>query len=454
MFRKLTVLFVAAQLINNAATFKPYTTMRKFVLLSVFLFNVSASSTWAQLLFSESFSYTAGDLTANSSGNWTAHSGATGIKIQTSPTTPLTFTGYAGSGGGSVALANSSTNSEDANRAFTTQSSGAVYASFMVRYTSAPTTGDYNVHFRTSTGITMARLYARDDGSGNLKLGVSKAGISIFTYATGNYAYNTTYLVVLKYQFVAGTFNDVFSLFIFSPGNSIPNSEPASPQATDAPATDGDAANLGAFALRQSSITPMNSIIGGIRVATTWGQAALPVELLSFSGKNTEGGNLLTWETASEVNNKGFEVEKSSDGLRFEKVGFVAGNNKASTYQFLDNLTSARVETSPTFLTYYRLRQIDNDGKEILSKVISIQNKGAKGSLAVYPNPVSTHLTIEGIARDEATEGPDFQIFNLLGQQVLTGKTPSGGRGLDVSALPQGSYVLKVGAEQVKFVKQ
>jgi Secretion system C-terminal sorting domain len=68
--------------------------------------------------------------------------------------------------------------------------------------------------------------------------------------------------------------------------------------------------------------------------------------------------------------------------------------------------------------------------------------------LAVYPNPVSNTLIVEN------TEGGDFQIFNLLGQQVLTGKTPSGGRGLDVSALPQGTYFLKVGAEQAKFLKQ
>ncbi|MBL7814131.1 MAG: T9SS type A sorting domain-containing protein [Saprospiraceae bacterium] len=177
----------------------------------------------------------------------------------------------------------------------------------------------------------------------------------------------------------------------------------------------------------------------------------IPVGLLSFTAAKNDNttANILTWATASEVNNKGFEVEKSSDGLRFEKMGFVAGNNKASTYQFLDNLTSARIETSPTFLTYYRLRQIDNDGKETLSKVITIEDKGAKGKLAVFPNPVSNLLTVEN------TEGGNFQIFNLLGQQVLTGKTPpSGAGGLDVSALPQGTYILKVGAEQAKFIKQ
>ena len=88
---------------------------------------------------------------------------------------------------------------------------------------------------------------------------------------------------------------------------------------------------------------------------------------------------------------------------------------------------------------------MDNDGKETLSKVISVQSKG-NDKLKVYPNPVSNILTIE-------TEvNTDFQIINLLGQAILTGKTTA--QRIDVSALPQGSYVLKVGAEQVRFIKQ
>jgi hypothetical protein len=162
----------------------------------------------------------------------------------------------------------------------------------------------------------------------------------------------------------------------------------------------------------------------------------VPVELMRFSGKTTEGGNLLTWETASEVNNKGFQVERLNGSI-WESIGFKTANHKASTYQFLDN--------NPLSTSNYRLRQIDNDGKETLSKVITIENKGAKGKLTVYPNPVSNTLNLN------FTKGDNFQILNLLGQQVLRGKTAAQ---VDVSALPQGSYVLKVGAEQVKFVKQ
>ena len=175
----------------------------------------------------------------------------------------------------------------------------------------------------------------------------------------------------------------------------------------------------------------------------------LPVELLDFSGTNTEGGNLLTWTTANEANNKGFQVERRQvTGDSWDILGFKPANNKSSTYTFTDN--------APPPTSYYRLRQIDNDGKETLSKVISIASKG-NNKLKVYPNPVSNILTIENISQSQSfgTEGGNFQIINLLGQQVLNGKIPPlGAVGLDVSALPQGNYILKMAAEQVKFIKR
>jgi hypothetical protein len=171
----------------------------------------------------------------------------------------------------------------------------------------------------------------------------------------------------------------------------------------------------------------------------------LPVELLSFNGKNTGESNLLTWQTAGELNNSHFFIERSTDGTIFQEIGKVKGNNKPSIYEFYDN--------QPYALNYYRLKQIDFDGTESLSKIISIAQNGNENGLVFYPNPVSHTLTVEH------TEGPygkywednNVQILNLLGQQVLTGKT---GQQMDVSILPQGTYILKSGAEQAKFVKQ
>ena len=189
-----------------------------------------------------------------------------------------------------------------------------------------------------------------------------------------------------------------------------------------------------------SSITT-SSIQNSVTVSVP----TLPIELVSFSGQYTEGGNLLTWTTANEVNNKGFQVERLAPptprgGEVWDILGFKTANNKASSYQFMDN--------APTFTNYYRLLQIDNDGKETLSKVISVERKG-NNKLKVYPNPVSNVLTVERNAVPFTTS--DFQILNLLGQQVMNGKAT---QRIDVSALPEGNYVLKVGAEQVKFIKQ
>jgi hypothetical protein len=169
-------------------------------------------------------------------------------------------------------------------------------------------------------------------------------------------------------------------------------------------------------------------------------QNALSVELLDFKGTPQYNGNLLTWTTANEVNNKGFNVERLMDNGQWITLGFVNAKSKAASYDFTDN--------TPLSTSYYRLRQIDNDGKETLSKVVTV-SRNPSTKLKVYPNPVSNVLTIE------AGTNEVFQILNLLGQQVLTGKTPPlGAGGLDVSALPQGAYFLKVGTEQVKFVKQ
>ncbi|MBL7813826.1 MAG: T9SS type A sorting domain-containing protein [Saprospiraceae bacterium] len=185
-------------------------------------------------------------------------------------------------------------------------------------------------------------------------------------------------------------------------------------------------------------------------------ELVLPVEIISFTGKNTEGGNLLTWTTVNETNNNGFEIQRSPQPLKgalttWETLGFVAVKGKAATYEFTDKAPFGGEGL-------YRLRQIDNDGTETLSKVISIANK-SNSKLIAYPNPAGNILTVEANTTDQ------FQIFNLLGQQVLNSATATRSgifqtsptlapTLIDVSALPQGTYFLKVGNEQVKFMKQ
>jgi hypothetical protein len=180
------------------------------------------------------------------------------------------------------------------------------------------------------------------------------------------------------------------------------------------------------------------------------GLNALSVELLDFKGTPQYNGNFLTWTTANEVNNKGFQVERASPqpsqgaSMTWETLGFVNAKGKAATYEFTD-------KSPPRGLETYRLRQIDNDGKETLSKVISIERKAKTGALSVYPNPAHNHLTID-YAVDVQKNTPQYTVVNLLGQILLQGALTS--PNLDISTLPSGAFILKIGDGQAKFFKQ
>lgn len=163
---------------------------------------------------------------------------------------------------------------------------------------------------------------------------------------------------------------------------------------------------------------------------------ALSVEYANFTGKAVKEGNFLMWSTATETFNQGFEIQRSTDGDTFEKVGYVAGNGFSSTqqgYEFLDQMTA-------TSTIYYRLKQIDEDGTYEYSAVISINRGTDKEEIfKVYPNPVVDNLMIEngsGVAT----------IYNISGQRLLEININSDQQLLDVSSLPQGNYVLTLQA--------
>jgi GEVED domain/Secretion system C-terminal sorting domain len=167
--------------------------------------------------------------------------------------------------------------------------------------------------------------------------------------------------------------------------------------------------------------------------------ATIPVDLMAFSGQNTEGGNLLNWQTATEVQSSHFDVERSLNGQDFDKIATVQALGKANTYALNDKNVTQNTH-------YYRLKMVDNDGAFQYSKTIALNSgKPNNKALSIYPNPVTQLLTIE------TTEEAERQVVNLLGQTVLRSKAV---QQIDVSALPSGTYFLKIGGQQARFVKQ
>ena len=177
--------------------------------------------------------------------------------------------------------------------------------------------------------------------------------------------------------------------------------------------------------------------------------AILPVVFTKFSGYNTTGGNVLDWTTATELNNDGFEVERSTDGRNFETIDFVKGNGTTiteSNYDFLDvNLPKS------TQTLYYRLKQIDTDGTFAYSQVVSIAMGNERPGATLAPNPT----TGEFILTLDNTANTPVEVYDLTGRLVRT--FPLGEQTqltLDVSDLNAGMYLLRAGSQTHRFVKR
>ena len=115
----------------------------------------------------------------------------------------------------------------------------------------------------------------------------------------------------------------------------------------------------------------------------------LPVELISFGAKEKDGLAVLEWATATEINNKQFIIERSADGKVFEGIGIVLGSGNSAdekSYLFVD-------ETPLIGDNYYRLKQVDFDGKFEYSEVI-VWYKTAQDKMSFYPTKIINHGTL------------------------------------------------------------
>lgn len=189
----------------------------------------------------------------------------------------------------------------------------------------------------------------------------------------------------------------------------------------------------------------------------------LPVTLTSLAGSKEINGNVLRWTTQTEQNNKGFDIERSTDGRTFSTIGFVAskatnGNsNQNISYSFVDDRAANNAY-------YYRLRQVDLDNKASLSNTIRIKGEKATALTlsGIYPNPVQEKLniTIDAPTRDQIS----LVVTDIYGKQVMqqfvSVETGSNTASFAVNHLSSGTYIIKIISKSnnetsvSRFVKQ
>jgi hypothetical protein len=399
--------------------------------------------------FVEQFDYPVGDSLINH--GWSNHSGSEYQIVITAGS--LTYTGYPGSDiGNSIIISGGSGSREDVNKTFTVQTSGAVYAAFLVNVTAAPATQDYFMHFGLSpmTNTFRGKVFVQNDGAGGFKFGLSKLSATDVSLTNSSYTFGQTYLLVLKYEYIndPNGSDDVVKLYI---DPDVSSGEPVSP---DLENTDvASDIEVGSIALRQGS-NSYTAQLDGIIVGTSW-SLVVPVELTSFSISANNGDVILSWSTATEVNNSGFEIQRQNGESEFVSIAFVPGHGtttESKSYKFIDaNLSSGSYT--------YRLKQIDFNGTFSYSSEVNVDiNAPIQFELAQnYPNPFNPSTTIKFSLPQNSFV--TLKVYNALGQEVSTlvnGFTESGIHSInfDASNLNSGIYFYKLDAGKYSDVRK
>ena len=423
--------------------------MKKSFLLLIFSILFLQSYPAFGQFFVEQFDYPVGDTLTNY--GWNNHSGSDYKILITAGS--LTYTGYPGSGvGNSVIISGGSGSREDVNKTFTVQSSGAVYAAFLVNVSDAPSTQDYFLHFGLNPMTTTFRgkVFVQDDGLGGFKFGLSKLSATTVSLTSTSYTFGQTYLLVLKYEYIndPNGSDDVVKLYI---DPDVSSGEPVSPDLENIDVASD--IEVGSIALRQGA-NSYTTQLDGIIVGTSW-SLVVPVELTSFSASVNESDVILTWSTATETNNAGFEIQRREGKSEFSIIGFVPGHGtttESKSYKFIDaNLSSGSYT--------YRLKQIDFNGTFSYSSEVSVDiNAPIQFELAQnYPNPFNPSTTIKFSLPQSAFV--TLKVYNILGQEVSTlvnGFTEAGIHSInfDASNLNSGIYLYKLEAGPYSYVRK
>jgi Secretion system C-terminal sorting domain len=182
-----------------------------------------------------------------------------------------------------------------------------------------------------------------------------------------------------------------------------------------------------------------------ISYATLGAPIVLPVKFTSFSATKKDNDALLSWVVENETSLvTNYEVERSTDGIKFDKINTIAKNGGTSNiYNITDPNLSALVNNG---IIYYRIKQIDLNGEFVYSDIKNVRLSEKATLISAFPNPVTDYTTVK-IDVIEAAE-VTVSLISADGKQLQT-STLKAAKGLnlkkvDMNNLPKGDYLLKV----------
>jgi len=174
----------------------------------------------------------------------------------------------------------------------------------------------------------------------------------------------------------------------------------------------------------------------------------LPVKFIGLYAKKSGGNVSLTWNVDAEINTNGYEVQRSTDGSNFSKVGFVAASKKTS-YNFVDSKMNDAA--------YYRIKSMGTDGKSTYSIILNVHGEQSSVIMKAFPLPVQNSLTVQ---HSSANNNSKLQIFSVDGRMIKSVSVSADVQqtSVDLSAIKAGTYVVRYlnnnTIESLKIVKQ
>jgi len=183
--------------------------------------------------------------------------------------------------------------------------------------------------------------------------------------------------------------------------------------------------------------------IDDLKFATCPNGGTLPVELLNVAATQKGSGVAVSWSTASESNNKYFDVEKSIDGLNFTAFSSVPGAVNSSTVKNYHSFDAKPVAG----INYYRIKQVDTDGRFKYSTVVKVKISIEKTGVSVLTNPFVNNITVDFLSNNN--QSVSVRLTDISGKLIATEKWNilKGNTRLqfdNVNSIQRGMYIFSV----------
>lgn len=363
---------------------------------------------------------------------------------------------------------------------YTFLKSSVLFASFVLLSSTSvfsqsicgPIVENFNNTSGSTAGFTGDLMLSTNGSEGNLqKTNVIASGLYTVTTPTYKLASNTSFIgygfllngtervarVEVVVMYISTLNNQMTTVFI---GQFVPTYNQNSPTADVCRAiSTGDLPGFptgGQYRFR-IELTPntgagqanQNITFDDFRTNGTLSQAPLPVNFIGFEAKKLNNNVQLVWKIAGEENVDRYEVERSEDGRSFTTIGTVARHGK-DTYTYLDGNSPAT--------SYYRIKNVDNDGKFKYSSIARLVNGKSDIVLKAFPQPVQTQLTLQ----HPGITGKALISVSTADGRVVRTITPAANAMqtyVDMSGLKAGMYMLRFDGgdgttQTMKLVKQ